>query len=297
MNNPEPATLIESPFGDGSLVESLTRRAEYTEPPKPYDVYAGGQHIVRVIREDESVQKLNLEAWLANPTRNRGTATLYDPSNFVDYVKRLGDLGTTVWGDEDNLSFTAVFNDHAAPAASGWRDHTARLQLRNDPEWTQFQQCSGQYLDQITFAEFLQDYAPSIVRPDGATLLTVAMNFKAHRKAEFETAVDLSTGDVSFNYTEQTTPKVAPKAGQIEVPREFTVALSPFLGLPTVEVNARLKFDITREGLRIGFQLVRPDLVRRDAFADIRQTIADGLAETGVQVLLGSAPAAVTPQQ
>ncbi|GHG97364.1 DUF2303 family protein [Amycolatopsis roodepoortensis] len=294
MSNPE---LTREPSYDGDLIESLTRRAGYTEPPKSYDVHADGGYIVRVVRDDEQIQKLNLEGWLTVPDRTRGAATVYDPMNFVEYVKRLGNLRTTVWGDEDSLSFTAVFNDHSGPEAAGWRDHTARLQLRNDPEWSQFQQRSGQYLDQITFAEFLQDYAPSIVRPDGATLLTVAMNFKAHRKAEFETAVDLSTGDVSFTYTEQTTPKVAPKAGQIEVPREFTVALSPFLGLPTVEVNARLKFDITRDGLRIGFQLVRPDLVRRQAFADIRQTIADGLEETGIPVLLGAAPGAVTPQQ
>lgn len=297
MSSTEPvSTVLESGGVDGALIESLTRRTGYTEPPKPYDIYAGGPHIVRVRRDDERIEQINLERWQHNPHRNRGTATVYDALNFVDYVKRLGDHRTTVWGDEDNRSFTAVFNDHIDPNASGWRDHTARLQLQNDPEWTEFVNRSGRYMSQIEFAEFLQDYAPSIVRPDGATLLTVAMNFKAHRKADFESAVDLETGDVSFTYTEQTTAKAAPKAGQIEVPREFVVALSPFLGMPAVEITARLRFDLDKNGLQIGFRLVRPDLVRRQAFADIRQTIADGLTEAGIPVLLGVAPSAVTPQ-
>lgn len=282
--------------GTATAVESLARRLDYTEPVKPFDyIDEHGIHVVRVHREDENITRLNLESWRDAPVRPRGTATIYDAPNFVDYVKRLCDDDTTVWGHEGTSSFTAVFNDHNGPDA-GWRDHTARLQLQNDPEWDAFALRSGKYMDQIEFAEFLQDYAPLVVEPDGATLLEVSMNFRAHRKAEFESAVDLETGDVSFSYTEQTTAKTV-KAGQIDVPREFTVSLSPYLGMPPVTLTARLKFDVTPAGLRIGFRLVRPDLVRRDAFADIRNTIVTGLKEEGVLVLLGDHPAAVKPQQ
>lgn len=284
---------------DGARIEDLTRRASYQEPPVGYELDSEGAHVVRVLRDDERIERFSLEGWQETPNRNRGTAVLFDPENFVAYVDRLGHAGTTVWGNEAASSFTAVFNDHATPHDSGWRDHTAVLQLQDDPEWTAFVQRSGRYMNQIDFAEFLQDYAPSILRPDGATLLEVAMNFKAHRKAEFESAVDLETGDVSFQYTEQTTAKTAPKAGQIEVPREFVVALSPFLGMDPVAVTARLRFNVEKDGLQIGFRLVRPDLVRRDAFAAIRTTIANGLDSLdsiGVPVLLGAAPQPVRAQ-
>lgn len=286
-----------TPDGTATVVESLARRLDYTDPVQPYDEIndVAGIHIVRVRRDDEVIETLNLEAWRQSPLRSRGTATIYDAPNFVDYVKRLGDDDTTVWGHEATSSFTAVFNDHNGPDA-GWRDHKAVLQLQNDPEWDAFARRSGQYMSQIEFAEFLQDYAPLVVEPDGATLLEVSMNFRAHRKAEFESAVDLETGDVSFSYTEQTSAKSV-KSGQIEVPREFTVSLSPYLGLPPVTLTARLRFDLTPQGLKIGFRLVRPDLVRRDAFADIRNTIVGGLKDEGVLVLLGEPPAAVKPQQ
>lgn len=293
----EPTTTTIDGTSEGARIEDLTRRASYQEPPIPFDLDADGSHVVRVVRDDERIERINLEGWQASPLRSRGSATLYDPTHFVDYVGRLGDGRTTVWGNEGARNFIAVFNDHQGPAAPGWRDHDAVLQLQDDPEWTEFERRSGVYLNQIEFAEFLQDYAPSIIQPDSATLLEVAMNFKAHRKAEFESAVDLDTGDVSFQYTEQTTAKTAPKAGTVEVPREFVASLSPFLGMAPVPVTARLRFDVDKNGLRIGFRLVRPDLVRRDAFAAIRGTLAAGLQKAGIPVLLGSAPRPVTPQQ
>lgn len=289
---------MTEPTADGTAtaVESLARRLDYSEPVKPFeDIDEHGIHIVRARRDDEEIEVFSLERWRDAPVRPRGTATVYDAPNFVDYVQRLCDDTTTVWGHEATSTFTAVFNDHNGPDA-GWRDHTARLQLQNDPEWDAFAKLSGVYMSQIEFAEFLQDYAPLVVEPDGATLLEVSMNFRAHRKADFESAVDLETGDVSFSYTEQTTAKTV-KSGQIEVPREFMVSLSPYLGLPPVTLTARLRFDVTPNGLRIGFRLVRPDLVRRDAFADIRNTIVDGLKNEGVLVLLGEAPKAVAAQQ
>lgn len=289
---------MTEPTADGTAttVESLARRLDYSEPVKPYDaVDDNGIHVVRARRDDEEIEVFSLERWREAPVRKRGTATIYDAPDFVDYVKRLGDDDTTVWGHEATSTFTAIFNDHNGPDA-GWRDHTARLQLQNDPEWDAFAKLSGVYMSQIEFAEFLQDYAPLVVEPDGATLLEVSMNFRAHRKADFESAVDLETGDVSFSYTEQTSAKTV-KSGQIEVPREFTVSLSPYLGLPPVTLTARLRFDVSPNGLRIGFRLVRPDLVRRDAFADIRNTIVDGLEAEGVLVLLGEAPKAVAAQQ
>ncbi|MFF4600131.1 DUF2303 family protein [Amycolatopsis sp. NPDC001319] len=291
----EPSTL-DTTATDGALIEDLTRRAGYQDPPTGFDLEGQGSNVVRVLRQDERVERFSLEGWQDTPSRNRGAATLFDPDNFVEYVDRLGNGSTTVWGNEAATSFTAVFNDHLTPHDPGWRDHTAVLQLQDDPEWNAFVKRSGGYMSQIDFAEFLQDYAPSIISPDGATLLEVAMNFKAHRKAEFESAVDLETGDVSFQYVEQTTAKTAPKAGQIEVPREFVVSLSPFLGMDPVAVTARLRFDIQKDGLLIGFRLVRPDLVRRDAFAGIRGKLADGLEEAGIPVLLGAAPQPVRPQ-
>src|SRR5206468_11218684 len=98
---PRRTTEMTEPTADGTAtaVESLARRLDYTEPVKPYDEIndVNGIHIVRIHREDEHLATLNLEAWRSTPVRPRGTATIYDAPNFVDYVKRLADDDTTVW--------------------------------------------------------------------------------------------------------------------------------------------------------------------------------------------------------
>lgn len=284
-----------------ALVEDLTRRTEAASAPEAYALEPETSIISRVLRNDERIDHHNLEKWLPEPTRLRGTATVFDPSDFITYVRRLGDSSTTVWGDEDTATFTAVFNDHTDNLMAGWRDHTARLALKDDPDWTAFLAKDGRWFTQVNFAEFLQDYQATFVEPDGATLLEIATSFKAHRKAEYSSAVNLDNGDVSLTYSETTTAK-ATKSGQIEVPSTFVVKLSPFLGMPPVKLGARLKWNLDDGVLQIGFRLVRADLVKRDAFAGICADIRTGLETTDsgssqLAVLLGVPPKTVTPQQ
>lgn len=279
---------------DGALIEDLTRRAEAATLPAPYLLDEGSHILARVIRNDERLHTSNLEAWLSEPTRARGSALLHDPGDFVSYCNRLGNSFTTVWGNQDRATFTAVFNDHLNDVDPGWRDHTATLALQPDKDWEEFQAKDGKYLSQTQFAEFLLDYQPLFVDPDGATLLEIATHFKAHKKAEYSSEVDLDTGDVQFNYTEIT--QKTQRAGQIELPRELTVELSPYLGMAPVHMLARLRWNIEGGQLAIGIKLQRPDLMKREAFEGVRRTLLDGVTAAGIDVLLGVAPGPVTPQ-
>lgn len=291
--------------GDGALIEDLTRRAETAKDIPTVDPMHGESVITRVVRNDERIEVVNLERLLDYPDRARGTASLYDPIDFTEYVNRLRTPAATVWADEKRGRVTAVFNDHEESdgdgLAAGWRDHTAVLELQSDPEWLAFLALDGKYLPQVDFAEFLTDHDTSFVRPDGATMLEVASSFRAHRKAEFSSAVNLDTGDLQLTYNEETSPKTT-RSGQIEVPREFVVQLTPYLGYPLVELPARLRWNIDGGTLRMGFKLRRPDLVKQQAFADIRSTIGERLGavddtDYATPVLLGPAPGPIAPQQ
>lgn len=289
-------TLLDTTLAsDGALIEDLARRVEEASGPTSYDLDDSTHIIARVTRTDERLTTTNLEKWLGEPIRARGSALLHDPGDFVSYCNRLGSSYTTVWGNQERATFTAVFNDHITDTDTGWRDHTATLALQDDKDWAAFLERDGKYLTQVQFAEFLLDYQPLFVDPDGATLLEIATHFKAHKKAEYSSEVDLDTGDVQFNYTEITTQKTQ-RAGQIELPRELTVELSPYLGMEPVRMLARLRWNVEGGALSIGIKLQRPDLVKRDAFEGVRRTILDGVNEAGISVLLGVAPGPVTPQ-
>lgn len=290
---------------DGALIADLARRARDAAAPGTIDPMSGESVIARIVRNDETIQVVNLERLLFSPDRNRGTATLHDPSDFAEYVNRLRTPATTAWADEKRGRITAVFNDHedssVAEHAAGWRDHTAVLELQHDPDWQAFAEIDGEYLTQAKFAEFLSNYDTSFVQPDGARMLEVATSFKAHRKAEFSQAINLDNGDLQLTYNEETTAKTT-RAGQIEVPRDLTVQLTPYLGYPLQQIEARLRWQLEGGSLYMGIKLRRPDIVKRDAFADIRTTIAEQLAavdgvDFATPVLLGPPPAPVTPLQ
>lgn len=290
---------------DGALIADLARRAQSAGVPETIEAVHGESIIARVVRNDERIDVVNLERLLDFPDRPRGSATLHDPADFAGYVNRLRIPNTTVWADEKRGRITAVLNDHEQSdgdgLVAGWRDHTAVLELQPDPDWQAFAEIDGEYLTQAKFAEFLSNYDTAFVQPDGARMLEVATSFKAHRKAEFSQAINLDNGDLQLTYNEETTAKTT-RAGQIEVPRDLVVQLTPYLGYPLQQIEARLRWQLEGSSLYMGIKLRRPDLVKRDAFADIRTTIAsalDGADDTdyATPVLLGPPPAPITPLQ
>ena len=263
---------------------------------KSYGLTPGAALAVTRLRDDESVQVTDLEAYLPEPLRPRGTATLYQPEDFAAYVLRLddgtgGEQFTTLWADLDNRRVTAVFNDHTGDGEAGWRDHTAVFQVKVDPDWQAWAAASGKLLSQVEFAEFLEDYMHALIDPPAADLLEVVTTFKAQRRVSYRSATRLSSGDLQFTFDTETTTQAGRK-GDVEVPSQFTLRLAPFTGSPAVDVLARLRWRIDEAGgLRIGYVLHRRDQVERSAFDGLVAVIAEGV--TGLPLYVGQAPSAL----
>lgn len=268
------------------VVADLTRRAEYATAPPPYDLDMDTSLVLRTSRDDEHIEVVNLEKYLNQPNRPRGGAQLTEPSDFAKYVNRLAGDATTVWIDQDSSCVTAVFNDHQDGVIAGWRDHTATLHLQRDPDWQHWSANDGHLMAQENFAELLEQLAHTVIRPDSATMLEVATTFQAHRNANFSRGTRLDSGDVQLTWQEETTAK-AGASGKLDVPAEFTIAVAPFVGLTATEITARLRWRLREGSLGIGYQLHRPDLVRQQAFNDVRTMLAN---ELDPPVFLGTAP-------
>lgn len=289
-------TALEA-AGSTEQIAELAHRAANTEAPEPYVLGGDTSIIVRTVRNDENIRTIDLEKLLVEPRRARGTATITDPADFISYVNRLRDDRTTVWADEKTRRITAVFNDHAdaADGSAGWRDHTASLAMQIDPDWTEWMDVDGKLGSQEWFANFLEDHARTIVSPDAATMFEVARGFQARTNSAFSRAIRVDNGDVQLTWTEETEAKVnSATKGTLEVPQLFTVRLAPFVGVPASEVTARLRWRLRDGTLGIGFSLLRPDLVMREAFQDVLSTIRDAVDST--PVLLGSAPQPLAAQ-
>lgn len=260
--------------------------------PQPYPVTDTTSVIVRVHRDNEHVAVHDLERLLVAPQRARGQTFLDDPNDFATYVERLTTDNTMVYADQGGCRVTAIFNDHGDVDLPGWRDHRAVYRPQPDPDFAAWEHTSGDMMSQTEFAEFIETCAHNVTDPDAARMLEIATTFSARRSATFSRSTRLQSGDVSLQWHDETSAK-AGKTGQLEIPETFTVTVPPFVGATARPVLARLRYRVNDGTLRIGFRLHRPDLVTREAFADVRGMLAQRLS---APVLLGRAPDVVAPR-
>lgn len=267
-----------------AAVEDLARRAVarpdvHTDPGEAID------HVtVRVTRDDESMEFLDLEPYAAGPRQQRGAAVLHDGPSFVTYVSRLATPATTLWADPTGNSgagtITAVFDDHQ-PDVPGWREHRAALHAQLDPDWRDWVAADGKLMPQRDFAQFLLDHAHTIAAPGPAKLMPAVQQFTAARNAKYESAVNLTNGQVQMVYVEDITTSTKGRQN-VALPTTITLQLFPYLGFPADvqawPVVAHLRWQIPNGGgeLKIGVKLERPDRVRRDAWERLCADVATG---------------------
>jgi uncharacterized protein YfdQ (DUF2303 family) len=273
-------------------IVDLVRR-DATRVPEPYELSAATSYVLVKVREDERLEHRDLESALAAPRRARGNATVHDPSDFAELTNRLAQPDhTTVWANVQEGTITAVINDHGEPdefdETAGWRDHRVTLQLQDDEDWVRWHALDGKGVDQAAFADFIENVSHTILRPDAATMLEVATTMSASRSVEFKQGTRLQTGDVQLTCVENTSAQ-AGAHGNVEIPEKVIVRIAPWLGVEPVELTARLRWRINQGRLAIGYQLLRSDRARRDAFAQLVAITREQL-DGVIPVLLGVAP-------
>lgn len=258
--------VLEGTAGGGDAQAIIDTATLAAEPAKmdPAVVYgfplpAGGK-----------VEVVDLEKHLASPRRTKGIYDLATLDVFEAFVKaqgvEVGD-GLSVWVDDRQFRVTALFND-SAPASPAWRDHRARLTLEHPPEWLHWMSRTGKLLPQQEFAEHIEDGLDEIRVPEAADMLELAQSFFATTNAEMKSAQRLDNGEVRVAYHEEVSAS-AGKDGTLEIPKEFELALPPFVGESPYKVTARLRYRVQGGQLRIGYSLVHPDRVLRDAMEKI----------------------------
>lgn len=219
----------------------------------------------------------HLDAFRDRPRRKTGAYTVHDADSFVTYLDKHALPETEVWADTTRATITAVINAHTesddpGPGSAGWQDHRATYTVRHTDAWNAWRAHDGKLLDQNTFAEHIEDRSVDIVRPTAADMLELAQTFQATIGVSFESSKLLSSGQRQLEYKE-TVESRAGRRGQLEIPRDFDLALVPFEGAEAYKVTARFRYRITDGQLRIGYRLERPDDVVRGAFLDVVEDI------------------------
>lgn len=276
MSNPEIRTSGGQPVErDDQAVIDVALQAggpRLVEPGATYAVPIPAGGAVAIVDRD-------LDKYRDRPRRIFGTAVVHDADGFIRYLGKHGLPETEVYADVTRQQLVGVVNAHEtvdsgepidavdADAGAGWGDHRVLLQLHQTTAWKAWATLDRKLLDQVAFAEHVEDRLVDVVDPSAADLLEIAQTFSAKRKASFESSTRLSTGIVQVAYREEEESK-AGKRGQLSFPEQITLGLVPFEGGTAYKVTARLRYRLTDGVLRIGFVLDRPEDVLRSAFLD-----------------------------
>lgn len=256
-----------------------------------------------------------VDKWRDEPQRRTGTATMLSLTSFIDLVNRHKDASSAVFADFISAapSLTAVIDYHRhetmgleddipkVPSLNFPRfcQHRVRYAFPISDEWKAWSTKSGEWMDQGTFAQWLEDHVPDMANPNddevelfSAVMLTtvgapnqimgLSRNLTINVESQVGSALTLQSGESSVVFTE------VHKDGQgqpVKVPGGFVLSIPLFDGGAPRRVPVRLRYR--KQGAKIvwQFSLWRAKDVVRAALDGDFEAVA---TETGLPVYHGS---------
>lgn len=274
----------------------------------------------------ESLKKF-FDEYAAKPDRRVGTDKLQDLDTMVAWLNRNKDAGTVVFCDSTREApkMLAVVDYHHIVTT----DEESRLPMSGDDKarfgkfrglyefplsakWNAWRAVDDKFIDQATFAEFLDDHALDLIAPESGTdsagndvqrlpdevaqylsllggrcalpadVIALAKGLDVTAKAKHVTRVDVQTGAGALVFDEE---HIDSKGTRVDVPKIFMIALplfdrSPFHYRVPVRIRYRLGPPLVWK-----LTMFRPDQIIDEAIKDAAQHVREKAAVT---VFLGT---------
>lgn len=248
----------------------------------PQQIETKDGRLLIVLPTDRVVQDLSDPARVRSPGPHiRQALTLQTLDSLVGYANRFKTDDTVMFADIDQNSISAAIDYHG-PQAPAHGHHTARMHLPFSVEWKAWAAIDGKYMDQLSFARFLEENAADISAPTGADLLEVCRDLQARRTVDFRKAVRTNTDNESFEFTDETTATSRKSGDAIEIPSKFQLSIPVYFGESNQSLFAFLRWKLDDGKLSLGVQLHRAEHVRQAVFKQIVLTAADAIDRPAV---------------
>lgn len=275
--NPPTATSsgVRSPSDLVAAVEKivdLTRKAERSEivtvptaglgahlPPSIPLLWSPADRRFVTLRDE-------LVKWRAAPERKRGVAKAATLDAFVDLVNRHKTADSAVFADPtwSAPSFTAVIDYHEAKSA-GRADNAAHRIAYAFPlsdEWKAWTEAAGEPMQQLTFAQFLEDRISDLCSPTeaekidlerrlgrlvatAAEVMTLSRGLEVNVNSRLKNQQRLASGEAQIAFE---TEHAGADGKPLKVPGLFMLAITPFFRGETMRIPVRLNYRVGAGG-------------------------------------------------
>lgn len=247
------------------------------------DTADGGQAII--VPDGYSVERLPpLEPPL---THIKQTATLYEIDSFNDYVNRFKTPATRLFAAPGHITgrgaiVQAALDFHEKAGSPGRNHNTAAYQPPYSDEWKRWTTRATKSMQQVEWAEFIEENRRDIRHPDAASLLDLVRRFKATKKQDYDSVAYQPDGSQMIHWTDKTQGA----EGTIAVPETLTLGIPVFYRGTVYAVDVFMRYKLTEGQLFFTIKLDRADYVEDAAFTEITSRVAEN---TAVPVYLGKA--------
>lgn len=219
----------------------------------------------------------SLEDLLPHPLHHKSHVDTHEQTGFIEYTKRHTTPFTQLFcGNPSKNPFVrAIFDYNDQNGTPGHQHHTCQYPMPFTTDWQSWIKYNEESMDQLQFAEFLEDQQDNIVEPQGADLLKMVLNMQARTETNFSSAQRLEDGSIQIAYEEGNKG-----SGMFELPPEFKLAIPVFQGGDAYTITARLRTRLRSGNLSIFYKLVRPQKRIETAYEDALKAIETALETT-----------------
>lgn len=256
---------------DSSTVEAIVAAINKTPEIRTPE----GMSAFAIVPEGYTVTPL--KSYLLVPERVTQHVALLTADDFIAYWKRFKSDSSVIFGDERTATYRAIVDYHGTGGDAQWCSHTATYGCPKSKEWEIWSGSNSKRMNQASFAEFIEDNYPDIVKPSHAEMIQVSTNLQAKKSVAFSQATRLDNGQSQLMYQEDVKGTVETKGGSMKVPDEFSLKLPVFVGGPAYQIDARLRYRIDDGKLQIWYDLHRPHKVIEAATQAVTQAIRKGI--------------------
>lgn len=226
--------------------------------------------------EDHTLE--NLAELLPYPLHHTKRINTHEQAGFIEYVKRHTTAFTQLFcGNPSKNPFVkAIFDYNDQNGTPGHQHHICEYPMPFTQDWQSWIDHNEKSMDQLQFAEFLEDQQDNIVEPQGADLLKMVLNMQARTETNFSSAQRLEDGSIQIAYEEGNNG-----TGMFELPHEFNLAIPVFQGGDAYTITARLRTRLRSGNLSLFYKLVNPKKRIETAYEDALKAI-----ETELQTII-----------
>ncbi len=250
-----------------------------------------------LVPNDKKVIKL--PCYMTNPDRKMAKVTFLDVEDFITYVNQQKIRATRMWAQRGTkVTIEAIIDYHDSmtdgdlgnnPVGSPkWGMHRATLFMEMSEEFQPWALRAGQYMNQLEFAQFIDDNAAAMNNPDPAAMSELALNLQGTENAVFKSTLDPHNGNVVFAYEQTNAPK-----GSMEIPRVMQLYLPVIEGTAPQFVPIKLQWRIGEGRPQFAWRIPALGQLMRDAMRQQMDVIAE---KTEIPVWVGNVTGMQQPE-